>query len=249
MPTPIELCLEDLALAPEDERYLRCVALPGGEPGLALDHEGVVRWMPEGAVAHGLWVSQDEQLILLRGEGALPIAVQRGGRTLEAPPGKPVVLRDQDLLLVGHRRLRVHVHGIAQAVHPPARLSRSALAGLARAAAAAIALGSALGALDGQAAPPPIEVRQHPPGATPAFPVDCTISSLARSAKEVYRLEARCPSERALAVGARGNLLDDKGSPLPEVVVVKSVKGATIVAEVTLKKPVKATKVRFYVRH
>jgi hypothetical protein len=248
MPTPIELCLEDLALA-EDERYLRCVALPGGEPGLALDGEGAVRWMPGDATAHGLWVSQDEQLILLRGEGTRPIAVQRGGRSLEAPAGKPVVLRDQDLLLVGERRLRVHIHGIAPVVQPPARLGRSAIAGLARAAAAAIALGSALGAVDGQAAPPPIEVRQHPPGATPAFPIDCTLSSLARSSKELYRLEARCPSGRAIIVGARGNLLDEKGSPLPEVVVVKAVKGTTIVGEVALKKPVKATKVRFYVRH
>ena len=37
MPTPMEICLEDLGRSTPDERYLRCVALPGGEPGLALD--------------------------------------------------------------------------------------------------------------------------------------------------------------------------------------------------------------------
>lgn len=41
MPRPLEICVEDLELPPQDDHYLRCVALPGGEPGLALDRDGL----------------------------------------------------------------------------------------------------------------------------------------------------------------------------------------------------------------
>ncbi len=55
MPTPLEICLEDLEDRSSGADPLRCVALPGGEPGLALDRQGAVRWMPADAVDHGLW--------------------------------------------------------------------------------------------------------------------------------------------------------------------------------------------------
>ena len=65
-PAPQAICLEDLAAPRDDERYLRCVALPGDEPGLTLDRQGVVRWMPDGPEAYELWVSGDGRLVLFR---------------------------------------------------------------------------------------------------------------------------------------------------------------------------------------
>jgi hypothetical protein len=118
MPRLIEICLEDLDL-PADERYLRCVALPGGEPGLTLDGQGAVRWMSDDPTHCGLWVSGDDRLALVRGAVAAPVVVHRAGRALEAPVGKPVILLDGDLLQVEHRQLRVHVHGATEVIHGP----------------------------------------------------------------------------------------------------------------------------------
>ena len=251
MPRPIEICLEELGLLPKAERYLRCVALPDGEPGLALDGEGAVRWMPEEPIDHGLWVSMDDQLILLRGESARPIAVSRGGRRLDAPTGKPVVLLDQDLLLVGDRRLRVHVHGATEVVHAPERLTRSALARVARAAATAIAFSASLGAGASQGAPPPpIEVREKPPGATAGRPVVCEITSSAPNKQGSVMVHARCPAGARIVVGLQGNLIDASGSAIKDGgVVVKEVRQDRIVAETRLRTPVKGSKVRFFVRH
>ena len=47
MPSNLEICLEELDAGPEDECFVRCVAVSGGQPGLALDRDGLVRWMPE----------------------------------------------------------------------------------------------------------------------------------------------------------------------------------------------------------
>lgn len=168
MSRPIAVCLEDLRPPSPDRRYLRCTALVGRAPGLRLDDAGGVRWLAEGAPACELWVSADDRLILYRPQGSGPIVVRRAHRSLDVPPEKPVVLLDKDELDLGGRRLRVHVHGIAPRVHPPEFL-RTAGSRLPSKAAAALALGAALGAADCRKDPPSaegardIEVRTQPP--------------------------------------------------------------------------------------
>jgi hypothetical protein len=258
MPTPLEICLEDLDLPPEDERYMRCVALPGGEPGLNLDQAGRVRWMPDGPECYELWVSQDERLALYRNAGAGPIVVERGGRTLEAPEEKPVFLLDQDLLRVNGRRLQVHVHGEAEAVYAPEPLSGSAFARVARAAATALALGAAVGAGSAADARPvgavgvePIEVRARPPKKVAMRTVECDITAMKPTKKGPMVVHAICPKDAEIHKGSRGLILDPKtNEPLKDgVVVVTQVrKGKIQGTAAKLKAPVKATKLRFRVR-
>jgi hypothetical protein len=254
MPTLLEICLEEIALPSDDERYVRCVALPGGEPGLALDREGAVRWMPDPPTDFGLWVSADDQLILLRAEGAAALTVRRAGRALEAPTEMPVVLRDQDLLEVGGRELRVHVHGVTDEARPPERLSRRSLAQAARATAAALALSAAVGAGAAAAAPIgveplPIEVRAQPPRiAAPERPVTCTITSTTASKTGSTVVHAQCPPGPVPPVGSRGQLIDRSGALVADGwVEVKQVNGSRIVGETKVRRP-KATTIRFYIR-
>jgi hypothetical protein len=248
MTTLMEICLEETQLPPEAERYIRCVALPGGEPGLALDREGAVRWMPDDPADYGLWVSADDQLILLRAQGAGPITVSRAGRSLEAPAAMPVVLRDQDLLRIDGRELRVHVHGVADEVHPPERLSRSALAHLARATAAALALGAmgVAGVAQGGPTllgPTPIEVRPQPPSRA-VRTVACDVTAIKPAAKGTT-VHATCPVGQTPPVGSHGQLLDAQGRAIGQrVVVIKQVDGNKIVAESPPAKG-KAVKVQF----
>jgi hypothetical protein len=167
MPKPLAVCLEDLDAATPGERYLRCVALAGRQPGLRVDGAGAVLWRSDEAVACELWVSADDRLILYRPEGSAPVAVRRAGRVLEVPFAKPVVLLSQDEFQVGRRRLRVHVHGIAPTVTAPALLpapERPAARSGPRNVAAAVALGAALG---GAAL---FEVRCYPPSPMPPTP-------------------------------------------------------------------------------
>jgi len=251
MPMPVEICVEDLDRSTEDERYIRCVVLPGGEPGLALDREGDVRWMPEEPADYGLWVSEDDRLVLLRGEGAGPVTVSRAARSVEAPFGKPVVLLDQDLLLVNGRRLRIHIHGLAEQIHEPEPLGRGALARMARAAATAVALGAAVAAGGEATAGVPIEVRAKPPGAPAMRSVECKITKMAKSKAGRLMVHALCPEISGLAVGNRGQILDpESGAPIKDgMVVVKKVAGAKVMGESSLRQPVKATRVRFHTRY
>ncbi len=187
MPKPLAICIEDLAPASEAERYLRCVAVSGRQPGLRLDSQGTVLWQSEEEAVE-LWVSADERLVLYRPEGSAATTVRRGERSLAAPAGKPVILIDQDEIEIGERRLRIHVHGEAPAVVAPSLFvpetkQPGPLGRLAR-AAAAVALGSVMAAgcgegevRDNQPTPipppkskvqtptpaPPIDVRDHPP--------------------------------------------------------------------------------------
>jgi hypothetical protein len=170
MPEPLAICLEDLNAKPGAPRYLRCTAVVGRQPGLRVDAAGAVLWRSDVGVAVELWVSGDDQLILYRPEGAPESTVRRAGREVVAPVGKPVVLRDQDEVDVGRRHLRVHVHGPAPEVAPPTPLPEEPApegatdggpSAFAR-AAAALALGAALGA--GGC----VEVRQNPPDMAPA---------------------------------------------------------------------------------
>jgi hypothetical protein len=256
MPVPLEICLEDLDLSPDDERYIHCVALPGDEPGLALDHAGEVHWMPDEPVDFGLWISADDRLVLLRGAGAKPITVLRGGRSVEAPEDKPVVLLDGDQLHVGGRRLQLHVHGATDDVCPPERFTGGALAKMAKAAAtAALALGTMVGAGGEVAARPtsaatqPIEVRRAPPKPMPRryHKVECTVTSIKSDKNHKTFVRARCPEP--IAVGTRGYLLDAKGKRMSRgYLVVRSAKGKTIKAEARrLRKAIKATKAEFRV--
>jgi hypothetical protein len=172
MPEPLAICIEDLEPRPGAPRYLRCVAAVGRQPGLRLDAVGAVLWRSDVGVAAELWVSGDDQLILFRPDGAPPSTVRRAGREVVAPVGKPVVLRDQDELEVGGRHVRVHVHGPAPEVAAPAPLPVEPAVqpvtdggpGVLARAAAALALGAALGA--GGC----IQVRQNPPDMAPAPP-------------------------------------------------------------------------------
>jgi hypothetical protein len=167
MPKPLAICLEDLDAPSAERRYLRCVALVGRAPGLRVDGAGTVLWRSDDAVACELWVSQDEKLILYRPAGGAPVTVRRAGRVLDVPYAKPVVLLYQAVFQVGARRTRVHVHGAAPAVAAPSLLpvpERTATKGGLRGAAAAVAIGAALG---GAAL---FEVRCNPPEVSPPPP-------------------------------------------------------------------------------
>jgi hypothetical protein len=170
MPEPIALCIEDLN-APAARRYLGCVALAGDTPGLTIGARGEIQWQSSAPAACELWVSADEQLILLRLESALPVTLRRAGRALDVPAARPVVLLGGDELELGERRLRVHVHGRAPAIAAPAPIvERPGRRG--RAAAAAVVVGAAVGAASALAGvpegpPPPVEVRVRPPRVAP----------------------------------------------------------------------------------
>jgi len=179
MPTPKAICIEDLKPGRGCPRYLSCTAVAGREEGLGLGPDGDVLWKSPVPPACELWVSMDECLILYRRDGAPPVTVTRAGRGLRVPPEKPVVLLAGDGIRIGSRRLRVHIHGAAPAVRPPAPVDVTPVprpgGRSARAAAAATVIGSmaAAGAVEVRDAPPkvapppppppPIEVRATPP--------------------------------------------------------------------------------------
>ena len=169
MPSPVAICIEDLDT--DATPYLQCVAVAGADPGLVIDAEGEVHWQTGEPGACELWVSLDQRLMAFRPQGApgAPVVLHRGGRSLEVPEGKPVVVLDQDRLDVGPRRLRVHVHGEAPSVHPPSLLQQerpSPLGRVARAAATALALSAAVGASGCKS----VEVRHTPPKVAPTEP-------------------------------------------------------------------------------
>lgn len=257
MPLSMEICLEEMDRVEDDERFVRCVAMPGGEPGLSLDRKGEVRWMSEEPGACGLWISADHRLILRRAEGSAQVAVERGDRSLDAPIDLPVVLLRGDILRINDRRLRVHVHGETEAIHAPERLSRSALSRLVQAAAAsaALALGTFSASTAGadrvatQSQPQPIEVRLHPPGAVPRKDVICTIDKQKAIRGKGLRIEATCPTTKGLNVGLYGRIIKAKThDSVPNgTVQIKSINGKKIVAEASkLKKPVRNAMLLFY---
>jgi hypothetical protein len=184
MPEPKEICVEDLRSATPDARYLRCVALAGRDPGLRVDARGRVLWKSDETVACELWVSLDDRLVLYRPDGGAPVRLTRAGRSLDVPFDRPVILVDQDELHVGGRDLRVHVHGVASAVHAPEHVSPGMLRA-ARALGAAAAVGAAAAACGpndrppqppttvtaapdaGPPPPPPVEIRDAPPAPLP----------------------------------------------------------------------------------
>jgi hypothetical protein len=265
--TIMEICLEELSSTGEelddrggnDEPFIRCVALPGGDPGLALDRHGDVRWMPEGPAAYGLWTSADGRLVLLRGQGAGPVTVERGTRALEAPTEKPVMLVDGDILRVDGRGYRVHVHGETDVVYPPERLSRSAIRKLVGAAAAAsLAFGgvaaspAASPANADQRAADAIEVRLHPPAPVPRKSlVRCSIKKQ-KATKKGLEIKATCTRAKGLNVGLWGKMVREKdGKDIPKGQVrIKAVSGKNVGAIAPqLSKPVKGARLEFWVRN
>jgi hypothetical protein len=252
MPAPIEICLERMDVAEREEAFLRCVALPEIEPGLVLDDQGAVLWMPDRGQAKvtGLWVSGDEQLVLIRGAHTAEVRVCRAGRSVKAPAGKPVVLLDQDVLELGSselgssRRLRVHVHGATELVHAPERVPASAVRRLLRAAAAAVALGAAtVGCAE-------VEVRNRPPViALPTKSLHCTIDS-SKAAQQGWQLTLSCPEKGIVSRGMVGTLTDSAGEALPDGrVVVKSIQpDGSVIATVTRKDKPASARVTFVTR-
>ena len=184
MPQPIELCLEDVAAdeAAGVTRYLRCVALGGHQPGLGIDPDGNVTWRTAAALAAEIWVSGDEQLILLRPAGAPTVRLSRASRELELPEGKPVVVLGGDRIEVGPRRLQLHVHGVAESVYAPTPLLDRALGHAARAAALLAVSAAVAGCATPAPQPvPPVEVREQPPSPPEYLPPPGTGSALVPS--------------------------------------------------------------------
>lgn len=257
------ICLEDLDAARDDERYMRCVALPGGEPGLGLNGQGAVRWMPDGPTDYELWVSADARLVLVRGQDAGPVSVTRAGRSLDAPSAQPVVLVDQDLVQVGGRRLLVHIHGETEQVHEPELLSGSSLARMVRAAAAALALTTAVGVggvatgspmlpADPSSGVEPIDVRKRPPKPVARRPRLCDIISRKTDKKGLTTLALVCTKKLTAYVGMVGEALDastglrlKNGQVKVEQVAGNKLTATTRLIPAQLKR---AKKVRFWAR-
>jgi hypothetical protein len=169
MPQPLAICLEDVDARDPAQRYLRCVALVGRQPGLRVDAGGTVVWKPGELPACELWVSADDRLILYRMGDDVPVNLLRAGRSLQLPVGKPVVVLDQDIFEVNGHRLRIHVHGAASAVTPPSPLRPTAKRTAASMAAAVALSAVALSGCDGI-----VEIRETPPQATVETPISGT---------------------------------------------------------------------------
>jgi hypothetical protein len=152
---PIELCLESLDAADDERPYVRCVALAGGGPGLGLTSAGVVVWLQNQTAALLIWVSADNRLMIQRRDGSVHVRLTRAERFLDVPENKPVVTLHDDVIEIDGRSFRVHVHGIAQTVSAPERLTvrraRQWIAGAALAASLAAC-------------------HSNPPGTTPVSP-------------------------------------------------------------------------------
>jgi hypothetical protein len=135
---PIELCLESVDRLEDDQPYVRCVAISGAEPGLGLSAEGEITWCQTEAASATFWVSADNQLIVTRNRESDEVRLIRAERFLDLPLEKPVVVLNEDLVVINGHGFRVHVHGVAASVEPPTRLAlrrvQSMIAGAAVAA-------------------------------------------------------------------------------------------------------------------
>jgi len=119
---PIELCLESLDPAQDEQPYVRCVALVGSRPGLGLTSEGKIVWLQNERACLLIWVSADNRLIIQRRGDAARVCLSRSERFLDLPENKPVVALHEDIIQIDSRAFRLHVHGVARKVSPPLRL-------------------------------------------------------------------------------------------------------------------------------
>jgi hypothetical protein len=190
---PIALCLE--RLDEPGSPMVRCVALPGGQPGLCITISGPLEWL---SVSHDaaveLWVTADGRLALRRGDGSPELLLRRAQRTLQVPPAKPVILLDGDELETSLWTYKLFVHGATDSVASPEPLPRRSTRRVVGAAAAALAVaalggqasaiesapdaGPEAGATEGGApeqadGSAPIEIRDHPPAPPPPVHGGC----------------------------------------------------------------------------
>ena len=96
----------------------------------------------------------------------------------------------------------------------------------------------------------PIEVRSRPPKKVATRIVDYDVTSMKAPKQGPMIVRATCPKDAQIHKGHRGYLLDPKtDEPLRDgPVVVTRVKEGQIEGTTTLKRPVKATKLRLHVR-
>lgn len=172
MVRPIALCIEYLDQRSRADRYMCCVATPGYDVALGLDVHGDVVWRDDVHLAYELWVSADQQLMVVRRAGTPPIEVFRAGRSLSLPFDKPVILIDCDRLTIGSRSVRVHVHGPTEAVQPPEPLATERSGRSVAALAAAVAISaSAIGCKPtSEGASPSAVIVEPQPSATMEAP-------------------------------------------------------------------------------
>lgn len=167
---PQAICIEEIREKAKANRFTRCVALPGRQPGLKLDASGNILWRTIKATvasAAELWVSEDNRLILYRPEGAPPVTVHRAGRSLQVPYSKPVVLINLDQITLNSRELRIHLHGETSNIIAPAPLTPESESKFRK--PKILAQGAALAALIGALTVSGgcVEVRENPPAPLP----------------------------------------------------------------------------------
>ena len=118
MAKAIAVCIERQA-APGADRFIRCTARSGREAGLALGVDGSILWCSKTGAACDLWVTDDQRLVAVRAAPVDSLRLERGQRALDLPTGRAVVVLDQDVIVLGAQRFRVHIHGTTEIVHPP----------------------------------------------------------------------------------------------------------------------------------
>jgi hypothetical protein len=223
MSKPLAICIEDVG-SQSKTRYMRCVALPGRQPGLRLDETGQVLWRSDEGVSCELWVSADDRLVLYRPEGAPAVFLHRAGRSLDVPYGKPVFVIDKDEVDVGSRHLRIHVHGQSPSIAAPSPLPSRArpLSSLAQAATAA----AIVGAVTALGCSSDIIVRDNPP--EPTIPTDPPTIEVRDDPPEMVM-----PSETpASTVAPTIEVRDDPPEiALPEISVAEAIQGEWAVAQ------------------
>jgi hypothetical protein len=120
MPTLTAICIEDLRSSEELGRFLRCVAVAEGRPGLSLSRHGSVEWEQAGADdRYRLVAGEGATLALVPAAGATGLVLRRSGREMEVTGEAPTPVLDQDEIEYAGRHLRIHVHGAAESAEAP----------------------------------------------------------------------------------------------------------------------------------
>lgn len=120
----ISVCFENLKAGPRGSRFLACVALEHGQPGLGLDESGAVVWQNPEQMALEFFALRDGRLAISVLTDSETVQVERAGKTFTIPQAMKgiageVVILDGDLLLFGVGRFRVHVRGPVPKAHAP----------------------------------------------------------------------------------------------------------------------------------
>lgn len=120
----IGVCFENLKPRPRGPRYLSCVALERGLPGLGLDESGEVVWRDSDRTALEFFALRDGRLALRVLTESETVQIERAGKVFTIPQAMKgiageVAVLDGDVLLFGIGRYRIHVHGqVSQAAAP-----------------------------------------------------------------------------------------------------------------------------------